>query len=290
MLLIKMVSRALKTLSGGTRMQIDLTLAVNYVPAALCLVRLMFYLSLIGMIRPGEEIGAYSLLALSLWSDRVIFRVFLRNPIFDSSAIILAVYFSNIMLTLRHLVPVSHLSFLGAVVNFGWIGCCLAMIVEPPHMRRVFEKRARFYHVMPAVVTAVALAAQIQVHALLEDNGTRFARGICFALMCLKWIYVVGIHQSQALENLRDNSSHFLSRFAPVLYLPSSLAVLFALLAWAALGYQYYKVFLEAPESSMPDVETGIKHDSSMPQILESIPEEHELEEMFRLAKQNRTL
>ena len=37
-------------------MQIDLTLAVNYVPAALCLIRLLFYLFLMGVFRSGEEI------------------------------------------------------------------------------------------------------------------------------------------------------------------------------------------------------------------------------------------
>lgn len=99
-------------------MQIDLTLAVNYVPAAHCLLRLLFYLSLMCLFRASEEIGGYSMLALLLWMDRVIFRVFVKNIIFDSSAIILAVFASNVFLTLRGYNTKPHLSFLGAIVNF----------------------------------------------------------------------------------------------------------------------------------------------------------------------------
>ena len=109
-------------------MQIDLTLAVNYVPAALCLVRLLFYLSLMCVFRSGEEIGGYSILALLLWMDRVVFRVFVKNIIFDSSAIMLAVFASNVFLTLRGFNTVPHMSFLGAVVNF-W--CVLGARVVP---------------------------------------------------------------------------------------------------------------------------------------------------------------
>ena len=39
------------------------------------------------------------------------------------------------------------------------------MILEPVHLRRTFERRARLYHVIPALVTELALLAQIQVPA-----------------------------------------------------------------------------------------------------------------------------
>ena len=95
--------------------------------------------------------------------DRVIFRVYLKNIIFDSSAIILAVFISNIFLTLRTYNTKPYMSFLGVVVNFGWMGSAVCMILEPVHLRRVFEKRARMYHVVPAFITALAIGAQIQV-------------------------------------------------------------------------------------------------------------------------------
>lgn len=167
------------------------------------------------------------------------------------------------------------------------------MILEPVHLRKMFEKRARFYHVIPALITVLALGAQIQVHAPHEDNGIRYFRGVSFALLCLVWIYVVGIHQSQALEPLRDNSSHFIARFSPVLYLPQTVAVLFAMVASLAMGYQYCQLFLSDKRSDQePDMEMGhMAQDSALPKS-ESLPVIHEdfqeYEEMFRLAKQSR--
>ena len=169
------------------------------------------------------------------------------------------------------------------------------MILEPVHLRRTFERRARLYHVIPALITALALLAQIQFHAPYEEHGVRFFRGISFTLLSLVWIYVVGIHQTQALEPLRDNSSHFIARFSPVLYLPTALAVLFSLVAGAALGYQYYKLFIQDKQSEQgTDLEMGHSVQDANMQRPEGLPviqeETQELEEMFRLAKQSRSL
>ena len=275
-------------------MQIDLTLAVNYVPAALCLIRLLFYLFLMGVFHSGEEIGGYTILGLVLWMDRVIFRVYIKNIIFDSSAIILAVFISNVFLTLRTYNTKPYMSFLGVVVNFGWMGSAICMILEPVHLRKVFEKRARMYHVVPAFITALAIGAQIQVHADREENGMRFYRGVSFALLSLVWIYVVGIHQSQSIEPLKDNSSHFIARFTPVLYLPHTLSFLFSALAWVAMGYQYYELFIAHKASQKEgDVEMGhvaqeqpVPRAEYMPVIQEDT---QEYEEIFRLAKQSRS-
>jgi hypothetical protein len=168
------------------------------------------------------------------------------------------------------------------------------MILEPVHLRKVFEKRARLYHVIPALLTVAALAAQVQVHAPHEDHGIRFFRGTSFALLSLVWIYVVGIHQSQALEPLKDNSSHFIARFCPVLYMPQPLAVVFAVLASGALGYQYYLVFIRGRRAEhVADIEMGhvaqdtpVPAPEKLPVIKESM---EEYEEMFRLAKQSRS-
>lgn len=173
-----------------------------------------------------------------------------------------------------------------------WAGSAIYMILEPAHLRKVLEKRV--YHVMPALVTAAALAAQIQVHAPYEDHGIRLFRGTSFALLSLVWIYVVGIHQSQALEPLKDNSSHFIARFCPVLYMPQPLAVVFAVVAAGALGFQYYLMFIRGKRAEYePDIELAhVAQDTAMP-VPEKLPmiqeSMEEYEEMFRLAKQSRS-
>ena len=262
---------------------IDLTLAVNYLPAAVCLLRLVWYLFIMTLLRPGEEIGGYLIIGLVLYLDRVVFRVYVMSVIFDTSAVILAVFFANVYHLVRASNTWTHMNFLGIVVNVWWVACCVCMILEPPRLRRVFEKRNRFYHILPAMIMVAALVAQVQVHSEREEAGTKFARGIVFGLLSLVWIYVVGIHQSQALEPLKDNSSHFISRFAPVLYLPAPVALLFSVVASGCVGYQYAKLCERAP-AEQQDVE-------SPPAVAESAQEEireENLEAMFRLARASR--
>ena len=124
-----------------------------------------------------------------------------------------------------------------------------------------------------------------QVHAPPDDSGTRFVRGMYFALLSLVWIYVVGIHQSQALEPLKDNSSHFIARFAPILYMPTAVAFLFGVMAAACVAYQYYKTFVEP---ATKDLESGPK-DPPQPERLDTIEEEQDLEEIFRKARAERS-
>ena len=126
---------------------------------------------------------------------------------------------------------------------------------------------------------------QHQVHAPPDDSGTRFVRGMYFALLSLVWIYVVGIHQSQALEPLKDNSSHFIARFAPVLYMPTAVAFLFGIMATACVAYQYYKTFVEP---ATKDLESG-PNDPPKPERLDTIEEEKDLEEIFRKARAERS-
>jgi hypothetical protein len=106
-----------------------------------------------------------------------------------------------------------------------------------------------------------------------------------FALLSLVWIYVVGIHQSQALEPLKDNSSHFIARFAPILYMPTAVAFLFGVMAAACVAYQYYKTFVEP---ATKDLESGPK-DPPQPERLDTIEEEQDLEEIFRKARAERS-
>jgi len=262
---------------------IDLTLAVNYIPAATCLLRLVFFIFLMTLIKPGDELGGYSIIGLLVWQDRVVFKAYFPNQIFDGSALIIAVFASNLFLIVRNSNTGSHLSFMGAVVNFWWGMMCVGLILEPISMRRVFERRKKLYHILPAIITGVALLALAQVHADREDAGVKFTRGIAFALLSLVWIYVVALHQADQTKD----SSAVISRFSPVLYMPVPLACLFALIASTCVGYQYYLVFhwSETPNNSKEArVEEGLM------MIMEQPPEHDSLEEIFKQAKRKTEL
>ena len=265
--------------------QIDLTLAINYIPAATCLLRLVFFIFLMTLIRPGEELGGYSIVGLLVWQDRVVFRAYFPNQIFDGSALVIAVFASNLFLLVRNTNTGSHLSFMGAVVNFWWSMMCIGLILEPIYMRRVFERRKKLYHILPAIITGIALLALVQVHADREDAGVKFTRGITFALLSLVWIYVVALHQVE--QSIKDSSA-FISRFSPVLYMPVPLACLFTLIASACVGYQYYLAFHRS-EPAIKEAPGSSKELIRMEEGTEQ-PEPDSLEEIFKQAKRKTEL
>ncbi len=265
---------------------VDLSLAVSYVPAALCVVRLVIYLVGVTCLHPGEEIGGLLILGNLLYLDRLAFSMAGLNAILDSNAVLLAVFFSHVYLFIRNANTDSHLSFLGTTVNIWWAACCLALIVEPARMRAWAEERGRVFHFLPPFIMAVSLIALSRVHADREDSLSRFARGFAFAFLSIVWVYVVGIKKRLQA----DHSNHFISRFSPVLYLPSYVCAGFTLLAAAGVAYQYYKIFVaeREPELKLPAAATQPQAQHALTTIVES--PEPDMEEMFRLARQSKNV
>lgn len=265
---------------------VDLSLAISYVPAALCLLRLVIYLVGVTCLHPGEEIGGLMILAHVLYLDRLAFSMANLNTIFDSNAVLLAVFFSHVYLFIRNANTELHLSFLGTAVNVWWAACCIALIAEPARMRAWAEERGRVFQFIPPCIMAVSLITLSRVHAEREDGLSRFARGFAFALLSIVWVYVVGIKKKLQL----DHSNHFISRFAPVLYLPSYACGIFAVLAVAAVAYQYYKLFIleREPEARLLPVTAPPPQQNHG--LLTTIKEDAEpdMEEMFRLARQSK--
>ena len=73
--------------------RVDLALAVNYVPACVCLCKALVLMLALALIPAGEEVrGGYIPLAAMLYLDRLV----VRNMIFDANAILLALYFANV--------------------------------------------------------------------------------------------------------------------------------------------------------------------------------------------------
>lgn len=255
---------------------VDLSLAVSYVPAALCFLRLLVYLVGVTCLRPGEEIGGLLILANALYLDRLSFSFLKFNTIFDSSAVLLSVFISHVYLFIRNASTDSSMSFIGVIVNLWWALCCLVLILEPTRMRQWAEERGRIFELAPPAIMAVSLISLSGVHAEREDTLSRFARSISFALLSVAWVYVVAIKKKLP----PDQSNHFISRFSPVLYLPSYVCGIFAFLAAGGVGYQYYVLYAtEAKLEALP---------VTAPVQAAQEEGEPDMEEMFRLARQSK--
>jgi tellurite resistance protein TehA-like permease len=230
-------------------MQVDLTLAVNYLPACVCLCKVLVFALLVCLIPPGEEVrGGYIPLAAMLYLDRLI----TRNVIFDANAILLAVYFANVHAAVR---ATSHRQAYAIFVyglHLCWIGMCLTLLLEPSHIKWFLERRMQASRIVPVLFMLFVLVGTAYIQTPLEPGPTRACRALGFTLLAFAWIYVVGIHTQHGLEYLKETSCQFVVRLAPALYSPLWLAVLFAPAALAAMAVHHSSRALPTAQEGLP--------------------------------------
>jgi hypothetical protein len=217
-------------------MKVDLTLAVNYLPACICLCKALVLTLAMALIPPGEEMrGGYIPLAALLYMDRML----MRNMIFDANAILMAIYFANVHAAVR----ASSLRQTYQIFMWGlhvcWVGMCLTLLTNPSRVRWLFEKKAQASKVVPVALMLLILVCTSFVNSPLETGVIRACRALAFTMLSFAWIYMVGIHSQQGIEYLKETSCQFVARLAPVLYSPLWLAVVFSPAAVTALIWQY---------------------------------------------------
>jgi hypothetical protein len=288
---------------------VDLTLAVNYLPACGCLVKLIVFLIVLAMIPPGEEVpSGYLVLAAGLYMDRTL----AHNIIFDGNAILMAVFVANVHAAIRAFA--STMTAFPAVIGGGhllWAAACAILIADPPLVRQVLETQASKRLPPGGKLTAVCAMLVVTVvtahfRCELEPTPIRACRALAFTLLSFAWIYMIGIHSSQGVGHLKENSWQFIARLAPILYSPIWVAALFApAIMWAlamqhaspsqkqahgASPYQYAPLL--PVQSEDPTTVTNIpqppapaaKEESS--ELFQQDPEAQLVEELLRQAKQ----
>jgi predicted metal-binding membrane protein len=217
-------------------MEVDLRLAVNYLPACACLCKVLIFMLLLGIVPPGNEVrGGYIQIAAMLYIDRLV----TRNIIFDANAILMAIYFANVHAAVRATGSRPAYTMVLWALNLWWAGMCITLVLEPAQVKKFLEKRVQVSRMGPVVFTMAVLVATAYMHSPLEDPPVRACRALAFTLLAFAWIYVVGIHTQHGIEYLKETSSLFIVRLAPVLYSPIWLATLFCPAVLAALMTQY---------------------------------------------------
>jgi hypothetical protein len=252
-------------------MDVDLRLAVNYLPACACLCKVLVFMLLVGLVPPGHEVrGGYIQLAAMLYLD----RLQTRNLIFDANAILMAIFFANVHAAVRATALRGAYAVLVWGLHLCWVGMCLTLLAEPARVRWFLEKRVQASRLVPVVFMLAVLVASAYIHAPLEDPPVRACRALAFTLLAFAWVYVVGIHTPQGIEYLKETSCQFVVRLAPVLYSPLWLAALFSPAAVAALALQHS--LRQQPHQPLQTVQA--------PEPAES-QEELQMQELFRQAK-----
>ena len=282
--------------------KVDLALAVNYVPACVCLCKALVLMLVLSAIQPGEEIrGGFIPIAAMLYLDRTV----IRNMIFDANAILLALYFANVHAAVRATSHRQAYPVLLGGLHLCWAGMCLTLLAEPWKVRWFLDsKRLQASKLVPVFMMLLVLVGTSYVHAPLESGPVRACRALAFTLLAFAWIYLIGIHSPHGIEYLKDTSCMFVTRLAPVLYSPLWLAVLFLPASVAAIVWQY-SARSGAQQQQQPDPREAVtvmvvvapsseqqeqpKQQGGPPSQAPPSDDTVQLQELFRMAKQGRT-
>ena len=211
-------------------------------------------------------------------------RLIWRNIIFDSNSILLAVFHSNVYRLVRSVAPITNMMITTIICHILWAAFCLTLLVEPQILSRWIDKRNRAYTLFPSLVMITVLSLFTFIREDIETSLTKFCRAIAFNLLCLVWIYLIGVNNTQSIEYLKDNSSQFISRMAPLLYSPIWISGIFCISSMIALLYQYTNLTRKntsVQEHPPPpqDCVIQVKNDTVD-------TEQGDLYEIFKMAKQ----
>lgn len=224
---------------------IDLTLAVNFIPAVVCLCKSVLMSFSLSLLDPGEHLGGFTIFVLMLNIDRAVSSA----RIFDENAVQCCILASWVINYLRSLAESPKIA--APIAAFLWLLFSYCLVAEPKRVQYFFVMYGQgsggvFKRVLPGVITSLFVMVMAFTHLDEESWIVKSTRSICFACLCVAWVYVVGVWRPRAKP--RHNGTcvfecHLLlSRFCPILYIHRVAAILYAAGCVALLIYHYVQI------------------------------------------------
>ena len=227
---------------------IDLTLAINFIPAVVCLLKASLISFSLSVLRPGQHLGGFVVFAMMLNIDRAVSCA----RIFDENAVqccILAAWGINFLRTTVQYAP----KILNPAATVGWLcfACCL--VLEPKAVQEFFVMYGHgsggvFKRVLPGIVTGLFIVVMAFIPFQAESSLVTSARSIGFSCLCVAWVYVVSVWRPKPRHN---GSCVFechllLSRFCPILYIDRDIAVFYSVCCVVILAYHYVQIHVSS--------------------------------------------
>jgi hypothetical protein len=281
---------------------IDLTLAVNFIPAVVCLCKAALISFSLSILDPGEHLGGFVIFVIVLNVDRAVSCA----RIFDENAVQCCILAAWVINFLRALAVAPKV--LNPAATFFWVLFGYALVLEPKWIQEFFVMYGYgsggvFKRVLPGVITSLFVVVMAFTPLNSESGVIKSARSVGFACLCVAWVYVVSVWRPKPRHN---GSCVFkchllLSRFCPILYIHCVVALLYAIGCVALLVYHYVQIHvstrasLVATSTPCPQEEDEKPSNNSLSAVtitmneITTIDEEDEdLEAYFRSACQSR--
>jgi hypothetical protein len=223
---------------------IDLTLAVNYIPAVVCLGKAALISFCLSIIHPGAHLGGFVVFAMLLNLDRAVSCA----RIFDENALQLCILASWVINFLR--VASEAPVLLNPIVSALWVGFSLSLVVEPRVVQEFFVLYGQgaggaLRKLVPGIVSSLMVGLVSLTPLQAEAGVVKSARTVGFAGLCVAWVYVVSVWRAKPrnVSGACVFETHALvARFCPVLYVNWVVAGGFGLVCVACLAYHYVRI------------------------------------------------
>ena len=290
---------------------IDLSLAVNYIPAVECLSKTLAIVSSMAFVSEQHDLGAFMIIALMLNLD----RVFACTRIFDGNAVLCTILASWIVNFLR--VSSEAPKFINPFVAVVWCFGSLCLLLEPAKLKPFIlpegessgggwgpsvrvdvssdgGRACRLKRIVPVLVNTVCVGTIAFTRMDHEGWAVKFGRSMSFSVLCVVWVYLIGVWRRSggAFNTFTQN---LVGRFCPVLFVNSVCAALFVMACLVGFGYLYYE--MQRPQAGPSgtgqtsqdyrEVSAEIAAAGVMTPIIEEETDE-DLEACFRMARQGR--
>ena len=165
--------------------RIDLTLAVNYIPAVICLAKAALISFCLGIVQPWHHLGGFIIFAMLLNIDRSVSCA----KIFDENAVQMVILAAWIINVLRVAVETSKLAqTLNPVISVLWVSFSLALVVEPRMVQECFVLYGQgsggtAHKLMPAVLTSLMVGVISFTPMPDESSAAKSIRALSFATL-----------------------------------------------------------------------------------------------------------
>lgn len=277
----------------GNMPSIDLTLAVNYLPAVEVVIKTAFVTSCLALLSPSDTLGGIAVMVMMVSVDRSLSSAW----IMDGNALQFSVLLSWFVNYLRTAAVAPGLAL--PVATWLWCASSFVLVAEPKSVQEFFVlygsgAGGRFKQVLPAVGNCFFMGLFAFLPGPTESGLAKIARSLGFVALCVLWVYVVNVWRprprQQAAGMCVFTSHAIVARFSPVLYVYGAMAVVYSLACAVAVVWHYVRlhsvsvtVHQVQPGSTAPSPPLPEEPHAGMGTITEE--DEEDLEAFFQTAK-----
>lgn len=258
---------------------IDLSLAINYIPACTCLFRMALYSIVDMFVFDWHDARLRATLGFVLYLDRVVQG---KGMFFDGNSIIFTAFFAHEFQYIRKYS--NNLDFTVLMVYFVW-GLLAAFITADAHpVTQNIANMVKLNSTLIQTICTISILSFLLYHTAINEHYLcDVVKANLFGIVSVIWIYIIGLKRGTITTH------SILVRFLPVLILPIWMSLVYFLLTFLLVVWcvkNHVRVMLPPCDTEDDPEPVAI---SIPPPVSSSVPEpeddEDELVAIFRQAK-----